>query len=207
MSDTESVIESVRAGFAQTPHPGDAFLQGSFEGTEPVEIVQAFSGVAAWSDIESSTLDAQYTALGFLSEGGLRFFLPAYLVADLQDRLQTADPVFELTNGFFDTVVSVPTPSGTHQRRVGGSTFVNPRRYGAMTWNDYARSRLSVFAREEATSIVRYLEHRRDTDDIAAPAIQEALDAFWLVRAANAPTQQDLVRHVEADEAFLRDMR
>ncbi len=32
--------------------------------------------------------------------------------------------------------------------------MLNPRRYGAMTFADWARYRLSVFAREEAQAIV-----------------------------------------------------
>ena len=59
-------------------------------------------------------LDAGYDALSFFSEGGFRYFLPAYLIADLEDRLQTADPVFHLTNGFSDKVVDIP--AGTTDR-------------------------------------------------------------------------------------------
>lgn len=204
----ESAIAGVRAGFARTPHPGDAFLQGSSEGSEPSEVAQAFSGVADWADIDATTLDTQYTALSFLSEGGFRFFMPAFLVADLEGRLQTADPVFELTHGFLDTVIPIPTKSGTHLKRIGSSAFVNPRRYGAMTWHDYARSRLSVFSREEAAAIVGYLEHRKDVDDdgIDTPAIEAALASFWRERAVSAPSQDNLISHIEAEEAYLRDV-
>lgn len=207
MGNRGLVIESVRAAFAQTQHPGDAFLQGSFEGTEPDEVARAFAGITDWSHVDASTLDAQYTALGFLSEGGFRFFLPAYLIADLQGRLQTADPAFVLTHGFFDTIVVVPGRAGTHQRRIGKSAFVNPRRYGAMTWHDHARARLSVFTREECGAIVCYLEHRRDgdADRIDTPAIEAALGLFWYARAANAPTHADLRRHLEAEDAFVED--
>ncbi len=34
----------------------------------------------------------------------------------------------------------------------------NSIRYGAMTWHDHVRCRLSVFTREEAQAIVAYLE-------------------------------------------------
>jgi hypothetical protein len=36
-------------------------------------------------------LDAGYNALSFFSECGFRYFLPAYLIVDLDERLQTAD--------------------------------------------------------------------------------------------------------------------
>ena len=52
----------------------------------------------------------------------------------------------------------------TFTRRSGRTQFVNPRRFGAMTFCDYARFRLSVFTREEAGAIVAYLEFKRDED-------------------------------------------
>lgn len=207
MSDRDLVVARIRAGFAGTPHPGDAFLQGSFEGTEPFEVARALSGVTSWWQVDAGLLDALYTALAFLSEGGFRFFLPAYLVADLEGRLSTADPVFDLTHGFLDTTVAIGVGSAVHERRIGRSALVNPRRYGAMTWYDHARARLAVFTREEAEAIVGYLEFRRDADEhgIDAPAIVSALDAFWHERARSAPTNDDLRRHLDAEEAFLRD--
>jgi hypothetical protein len=179
--EVEDVIAEIGRAFRDTPHSGDRFLQGSFEGSEPREVAEAFSGFEAWSDVPTEILDGHYTALGFLSEGGFRFFLPAYLVADLRGRLRTADPVFHLTHGFAE---------GSR------SAFVNPRRYGAMTWLDYARMRLSVFAREEAAAVVGYLEYRRERDEhgIAEPAIDAALTLFWYERASAAPRQRQLSR-------------
>jgi hypothetical protein len=173
------VIAEIRRAFGETPHPGDRFLQGSFDGSEPQEVAEAFSGFETWAEVPVQTLDGQYTALGFLAEGGLRFFLPAYLVADLEGHLRTADPVFHLTHGLAED---------------SRSAFVNPRRYGAMTWFEYARMRLSVFAREEAAAIVGYLEYRRGVDEhgIDEAAIAGALELFWYERARTAPTRRDL---------------
>ena len=108
MPDRRQVIEHIRQAFRDTERPGDAFLQGSHEGCEPGESVAPFIGVADWSQLDAEILDASYTALSFFSEGGFRYFLPAYLIADLEERLQTADPVFHLTNGFSDKVVKIP---------------------------------------------------------------------------------------------------
>ncbi|HEX2304599.1 MAG TPA: DUF6714 family protein [Gaiella sp.] len=173
------MIAEIRRAFGETPHPGDRFLQGSFEGSEPQEVAEAFSGFEAWSEVPARILDGQYTALGFLSEGGFRFFLPAYLVADLQGHLRTADPVFHLTHGLAED---------------SRSAFVNPRRYGAMTWLEHARMRLSVFAREEAAAVVSYLEYRRKDDEhgIDERAIDAALELFWYDRARTAPSQRAL---------------
>jgi len=153
-------------------------------------------------------LDGSYNALSFFSQGGFRYFLPAYLIADLEDRLQTADPVFHLLNGFSDKVVNIPAGKRIYEKTIGKSAFVNPRRYGVMTWYDHARYRLSVFTREEAGAIVSYLEHKRDTDPhgLNAEEINAALDSFWRDRAASGPTHQAVQQHLKEETEYLRDI-
>jgi hypothetical protein len=181
MHSRDDVIAHISKAFARTPFPGTPFLVGGREGSEPDEIGRAFAPFARWGQPDAAFLDRHYVALSFLSEGGFRFFLPAYLIADLQGHLQTADPVFHLTHGFSDQ-----------------SILLNPRRYGAVTFFDYARFRLSVFAREEAQAIVAYLQHQRDTDTVGVTRseITAALDAFWLDRAAHAPDHDALEAHL-----------
>lgn len=49
-----------------------------------------------WSAIPVTDLDGCYSSLSFFDAEGMRFHLPAYLVADLEDGLQTADVLFHL---------------------------------------------------------------------------------------------------------------
>jgi hypothetical protein len=168
-------------------------------------VVGAFKGLTRWQDVDPAVLDANYSALSFFSEGGLRFFLPAFLVADLRDQLNTADPIFHLTNGFHDASVELTIRARVFQRRVGKSTFMNPRRYGAMTSQDYARYRLSIFTREEARAIVAYLEERRESDSgIRQKEIDVALDSYWRDRAEHAPTGHDLTQYLQEEADFLK---
>ena len=208
MPDRRQVIEHIRQAFRETERPGDAFLQGSHEGCEPSESVAPFRGVADWSTLDPAILDASYTALSFFSEGGFRYFLPAYLIADLEERLQTADPVFHLTNGFSDRVVKIPAGQRIYEKRVGKSAFVNPQRYGAMTWQDHARRQLSVFTREEAGAIVAYLEYKRDQDshELNTQEINAALDGFWRDRAATGPTHQAIRHHLREEADYLKEI-
>ena len=78
-----------------------------------------------------------------------------------------------------------------------------------MTSHDCARFRLSVFAREEAAAIVRYLEYKRALDPagFVNAAIDAALDLFWRERASSAPTAADRAAHVAEDQAFLDAVR
>lgn len=201
----QTVIEHIERAFGANSHPGDAYLQGSFEGCEPFDEVSAFRAKNDWRALDAEWLDAHGAALSFFSEAGLRFFLPAFLIADLAGLLRCADPLFHLTGAFHETSIEVPTPAGVRVRAAGGSVLLNPVRYGAMTFADYARCRLSVFAREEAAAIVDYLEYRRDADreGRCRAQIEAALASFWHARRAQAPPREALERHVREQDAFL----
>lgn len=208
MLDKQSLIALIQQAFQETEHPGDAFLQGSNEGCEPAEVTAPFKGGRHWSQIDSALLDPNYTALSFFSEGGFRHFLPAYLIADVNGQLQTADPVFHLTNGFLDRNVTVPVGSRTFEKVIGKSGFVNPRRYGAMTWHDYARHKLAVFTREEARAIVAYLEWKREREatGLEREEIDAALDGFWRRRVREAPAQATLQRHIKEEADYVKHL-
>lgn len=203
--DRDQLIRLIRDAFSPTDHPGDGFLQGSRDGDDAFDAVEPFQGVTEWWSIAPAVLDEHYDALSFLSEGGFRFFLPAFLIADINGRLQTADPVFHLAGAFRDATVKVPLGDEIFEKRIGKSALLNPRRFGAMTFEDYARFRLSVFTAEEAAAIVAYLEHRRDLPNAVDGAdIDAALESFWNRRAQEAPTHAQVAEHVAAEEAFTR---
>jgi hypothetical protein len=200
----EEVIAQIREAFVTTPYPGDAFLQGSFDGCEPYDEVGAFVGKTDWSKLDSTILDGHYCALNFFSEGGFRFFLPAYLIADLREELLTADPLFHLWHGFVTVSAEVPVGPQKFRRDSGGKGLLNPQRYGAMTWSDHARHRLSVFTREEARAIVAYMSYKRehDTMGLDKSRIDVALKEFWFDRAENAPTHEAVKAHTQEQESF-----
>src|SRR5215210_1468681 len=132
MKDSQGVIEEIRRAFGGNAYPGKRFLQGSFEGCEPYEEVGPFEHEEDWRSIDAGFLEGHANAPSFFSEAGFRYFLPAYLLADLRDQLQTADPLFHLTHGFSDWTTEVPARDRTFKVRHGRTAFINPRRYGAM---------------------------------------------------------------------------
>ncbi|MFI5330855.1 MAG: DUF6714 family protein [Desulfobaccales bacterium] len=204
MSDKQTIIDQIRQAFGGNEYPGDGYLQGSREGCEPDEEVGPFVGRRNWQKLAPEFLDGHYAAPSFFSEAGFRFFLPAYLVADLQGQLNTADPVFHLTHGFFDITVESPVKGRVFLLKTGKSKLLNPRRYGAMTFNDYARYRLSVFTREEAAVIVAYLKFRMNAagTKVEKEQIEAAFDAFWLERSQAAPTAAALQQHLTEEKAY-----
>jgi len=208
MKSKEAVIDEIKRAFAGNAFPGEQYLQGSTEGCEPYEEVGPFGDKHDWQQIDAEFLDAHAGALCFFSETGFRYFLPSFLIADLREQLQYADPLFHLTNGFRDITVTIEKPNRVFEIISGKSALINPRRYGAMTTHDYLRYRLSVFTREEAQAIVAYLQYKRavDQDGYDTPAIDAALNSFWLERAQSAPTAADLQRYLAEQEAYLAEI-
>jgi len=204
MISKEAVINQILSAFGDNEYPGDNCLCGSVDGSEPYAETSAFKGKIEWRTLDSGMLDAHSSALSFFSEAAFRFFLPAYLIADLRGELLTAEPLFHLT-GFSVTSIQVPAKSRIFTRNGGGSTLMNPRRYGAMTFADYARYRLSVFTKEESSAIVAYLNYARETDThgINTPQILEALNVFWLDRVEHAPSEENLKTHLREDGEFI----
>ncbi len=205
MSSSPPVIKSIQQAFAGGIYPGDGFLIGSTDGCEPEDEVGPFRGKTDWRTLDASFLDTHASALSFFSEAALRFYLPAYLIADVRGDLEHADPPFILTHGFSDLAISIPVGKETFTIRTGRSAYVNPLRYGAQTFGDHARARLSIFAKEEAEAIVEYLKFKRSEDrgGLDTPKIEAALDLFWRERALTAPSQAQLQQHLDDQAAYM----
>jgi hypothetical protein len=204
MASPEAVIAIVQSAFDPDEHPGDRWLQGSFEGCEPYDEIGAFTGLHDWRALDAAFLDQHYTALSFFSEAGFRYYIPAYIVADVRAELKTADPIFHLTGGFVDFSTTMEVAGETFVRSSGRTCLINPLRYGAMTFLDYARQRLSVFCREEAAAILAYLEFSRESQwhEYSRDAIDRAIVDFWRARATDAPDRAVLQRHNAEERAF-----
>lgn len=204
MNNSESLIDHINVAFGENEYPGDDYLQGSFEGSEPFEEIEPFRAFHDWRTVPKETLDRHYSALNFFSEAGLRFFLPAYLIADLRGELATADPLFVLVHGFSDLTVEHRIGDQVYIRNIGKSAFVNPRRYGGMRFYDYARYRLSIFTREEAEAIVAYLIYREEVDEggVYSSEIKSALNSFWLERVNTAASTQKVLQYLSDEDRY-----
>lgn len=205
MLDRQVVINHIQAAFSRNVYPGDEFLIGSSEGCEPIEEVGAFIGQVEWSQVPAELLDAQSAALHFFSEAGLRFYIPAYLIADLNHELHIADPLFTLCMGFSNLSVDHQIGTKVYVRKTGKDAFINPQRYGALTFYDYSRYRLSVFSCEEAGAIVNYLEFKREHDPggLNQEQITAALNLFWYEQARSAPGYESIQEHLRTEEEYI----
>lgn len=176
MTDLAAVKAQINAAFSQGAYPGDWCLTDSREGTEPRLLEEEFKGKADWRTLDPSFLDRAPngfgTALSFFSDEAFRFYLPAYLLADLDGKLAQTDVVFALTHGLDDK---------------SREEKVNPQRYGERTWFEHARHKFAMFNVQEVKAIVAYMRYKLSLDavtDFEKGHLDEALKNYWAARAA-----------------------
>jgi hypothetical protein len=182
MLDRDTIKTEIREAFAALDYPGDWCLRGSNEGEEPFLLEEEFRGKTNWQSLDPAFLDRAPngfgSALSFFSDEAFRFYLPAYLIADMDGCLEFADPLFHLCHGLQDS---------------SRSERVNPRRYGERTWWDEACHKFAMFTRPQAKAIVAYLQFRSQAEEIPdfRKPIGEALRNYWLSRATESPAFQE----------------
>jgi hypothetical protein len=171
MRDAAEVKALIREAFAAIEYPGDWCLTGSREGFEPALLEAEFKGKTDWRALDAAFIDRAPdgfgSALSFFSDEAFHFYLPAYLLADLDGRLRQANPVFALTHGLDE-----------RSRR----EKINPRRYGERTWLDHARHKFAMFNGGERAAIAAYLACMAEREELTEPekkSIHEALSGYW----------------------------
>jgi len=188
--EVADLIRQIRAAFAATPYPGDDQLCGSEQGDEPAEYALELRGLR-WESVHPSLLAECYAALSFLTEPGFRYFLPAFLLSDLWEFESNADPVFDLTHGHSGTSTELdPSILEGLKSMLGKEAAAAFREVGdrlARTdWRHHASMRHAGFSREERLAIIRYLEYRARNDEFQRPAIERALERYWLPSVGNS---------------------
>jgi len=174
----EALKAQIRAAFEDTPAPVPSQLRGSTEGDEPYLLEDEFLGKDDWTTLDVEFIDqapAGYgTALSFFSREAFRFYLPAYLIADLDEALAQAEPSFHLWHGLND------------EKR---DQLLNPRRYGGLTWFDAIAERCALFNRLEVAAIVEYLRYKSTVDDFSRAQMEQALANYWVPRLRQLPRE------------------
>jgi hypothetical protein len=99
-SPLKELIDKIEQAFADVRYPGDKDLTDSTYGEEPAALVEDFTGKTIWQDIDVAFLNQAPSgwgsALAFFSARAFRFYLPAYLIADIRGELDGPDPVSRL---------------------------------------------------------------------------------------------------------------
>jgi hypothetical protein len=172
-NERDRLEADIRAAFEATPPPAPDRLRGSSEGEEPFLLEAEFRHVPDWRQTEGAFIDRAPdgfgSALSFFSSEAFRYYLPAYLIADLRGELQQANPLFHLWHGLVDEHRNTP---------------VNQRRYGSWTWFEAVSERFRSFTPAEAAAIVAYMRYKAQHDELGVdrPMIEQALRNNWLAR-------------------------
>lgn len=155
--------QQINAAFAKTPYPGDNNLCGSDLGDEPAEYAMEFRGLN-WKTLHPYFLAKNSSALSFLTDEGFRYFLSAFLIADLiipeiEGAWSNTDPVFHLTHGLVE------------------EEFENEDNFN---WYEIATRKFSHFNQDERKAIVSYLKYCSIKDEYSRERINEALENYWI---------------------------
>lgn len=166
----DPLIENIPTAFAKVVYPGDDNLTDSTYGEEPEALVEDFRGKTDWRALDAAFLDQAPdgwgSALSFFSGPALRFYLPAYLIADVNGQLQTADPGFSLCWGL--------TPMAAAKK------IAKP--WGGGTIGEYTTARFDLFDAAQVSTIVAYLWWKLESSGGYDPVIEQALEHYWLDR-------------------------
>ncbi|MBN2493953.1 MAG: hypothetical protein JXR96_05115 [Deltaproteobacteria bacterium] len=168
----DELIDRIERAFADVAYPGDGELTDSTYGDEPAALVEVFRGKDDWRALESAFLDQApggwASALSFFSPGALRFYLPAYLIADLRGELMTSDPSVRLCSSV--------TPLGASEKIA--------EIWGGGTMGERAREAFALFDAAQVEVIVAYLWWKLEALGGRDPTIEQALESYWLERKA-----------------------
>jgi len=170
----DAAIEEIKQAFPARRQGRFLPLVNSAQGDEPLRVIAAFDDKDNWTTLAPEWLDKVPSGLGsalsFLADEAICFYIPAYIVADMTTALQMVDPTFTLTHGFAHR---------SHNKKV--------RPQCGKTWTEYARNRWSRLTRGQAVAIVHYLEWRVQRDGLfLSSSIVEALGTYWYDRAAKS---------------------
>ena len=168
--DAADLIVRIQQAFADVRYPGDEHLTDSTYGEEPAALQVDFQGKDDWQALDDVFLDQAPdgwgSALSFFSGAALQFYLPAYLIADINGKLTHSDPAFRLC--------AFVTPQ-MQDKKIA-------KQFGGGTLGEHAQQEFELFDAAQVAVIVDYLWWKLEQDDYN-PTIEQALENYWLPRA------------------------
>jgi hypothetical protein len=158
----EALEELIVSAFSSVPRPpADDLVRGRL-GDEPFSVEAAFRDISNWRTLDAKFLDTVpdglSSALSFLSDAAFRFFLPAYLLADLRGQLERVDVVFHLSHGLSEKGRMSPV----------------------------SRQQMEKLSAQQCRAVVGYLEHKVSAaGSLDLEGAADALNNFWYKRLAH----------------------
>lgn len=160
LPSAKAVAVLIRQAFKDTPAPAPDDMSRSVQGDEPYEYAVEFRG-KRWSDLSVAFLSFHSAALSFFSDAAFRYFIPAFMLADLSGAEWNGDPVFALTHGLAKE---------------------DAEKEDTFDWAAIAKRRFAPFSADERQAVAAYLEHAGRQYSNGDPRITEALASYWAAR-------------------------
>lgn len=163
----DELIEKINAAFSEVEYPGDDCLIHHSYGDEPKLVRNHFIGHNNWRILTNEFLDFD-GALSFLSDKAFRFYIPAFIIADINKKLDYNDPVIRLCWSLS------PQSDNTKIAKIWEGGTIGER----------ARKCFDEFSKEQVNAIVSYLNWRLLNDENNY-LIEQAFSNYWLKREEN----------------------
>lgn len=167
---TQQLITQIQTAFAQVPHCGNHNITNSYDDTETIALKNEFKDKTNWQNLDSTFLDQApdgfSSALSFFTKEAFRFYLPAYLLADIRQQLQCVDVVFHLTHGL------------TNSAKYNELKIHNQPK---TTWYESTKNKFAIFLPPEKQAITAYLQYKKLYAEFESDKqdIDEALHNYW----------------------------
>ena len=157
----EKIVREIEMAFAGNVYPGDEKLFSNLYDENCEILKNHFRGQKDWQSLNAEFID-QDGALAFFSNEAYLFFLPAFLIADLNLNLDYNDPAVSLCWSFTDQSENIKLA----------------KTWGGNTISEQSKERFKHFTHEQVSVIVSYLQWRLSLEDDLC--IRQALKNYWL---------------------------
>lgn len=156
------LIQKISSAFQDVKYPGDKNLINQSYGDEPILVRDHFASKNDWTKLSAEYLDFD-GALSFFSDEAFRYYLPAFMIADINEQLSLNDPTVKLC--------WLVTPQSENKKIA--------EIWGGGTIGERAKTCFDGFSKEQVSAIVAYLNWRLVKDKYN-PTIEQALENYWL---------------------------
>jgi hypothetical protein len=164
LSNKDQLIQKIAEAFSEVEFPGSDKLVAPSYGEEPDQVRNHFAGQSNWNKLAPGFLDFD-GALSFFSDQAFRFYLPAFMIADLNEQLEYNNPAIRLCWAL--------TPQSENQKIA--------KVWGGGTIGERAKECFGHFSEEQVQSIVSYLDWKALKEE-GNLTIEQALENYWLKR-------------------------
>lgn len=161
-SNKKELIQKINTAFLEREFPGNNQLVNNSYGEEPALVRNHFFEQSNWNLLSPEFIDFD-GALSFFSDEAFRFYIPAFMIADLNEQLNFNNPAVRLCWSV--------TPQSENKKIA--------KVFGGKTIGELAKACFNEFSVEEKNAIISYLQWKlvKDENDLI---IAQALTNYWL---------------------------